>query len=140
MPTLAPGLVHEQSLLVTPALTVPRVSPALAQFADMPAVFATAFLVAFVEDSCIAAIRPFLGPGQHSVGTHVDLSHTAATPVGMTVTARVELVAVEGRKLTFQVACRDGREIIGAGRHERMVIDLARFEARVATKAANLPS
>jgi fluoroacetyl-CoA thioesterase len=137
---LAPGLVHEQSLRVTPALTVPRVSLDLAQFADMPAVFATAFLVAFVEDSCIAAIRPFLAPGQHSVGTHVDLSHTAATPVGMTVTARVELVAVEGRTLTFQVACRDGRESIGAGRHERMVIDLARFEARVAAKAANLPA
>lgn len=134
MPTLVPGLVFEQSLVVTPALTVPAIA-ALAQFADMPPVFATAFMVGFVEDTCIAAIRPFLEPGQHSVGTHVDLSHTAATPVGMTVFARVELVQVEGRKLTFQVACRDEREAIGGGRHERMLIDQARFEARVAKKA-----
>lgn len=136
---LVPGLVHEQSLRVTPELTVPHVNPALTHFADMPPVFATAFLVAFVEDTCIAALKPYLTEGQHSVGTHVDLSHTAATPPGMTVTARVELVAVEGRRLVFQVECHDGRESIGGGRHERSLIDLKRFDAKVAAKAANLP-
>ena len=138
MPELAPGLVYEQSIVVTPALTVPSVV-ALAHFGDMPPVFATAFMVGFVEDSCIAAIRPFLQPGQHSVGIHVDLSHTAATPVGLKVFARVELVRVEGRRLTFEVACRDEREAIGGGRHQRMLIDQARFEARVAAKTAQSP-
>jgi fluoroacetyl-CoA thioesterase len=135
MPALAPGLVFEQSIVVTPELTVPGVKM-LAHFADMPPVFATAFMVGFVEDSCIAAIRPYLQPGQHSVGIHVDLGHSAATPVGMRVFARVELVRVEGRRLNFQVDCRDEREPIGGGRHERMLIDQARFEARIAGKTA----
>ena len=138
-PGLVPGLTLEQDLRVTPELTVPRVNPALTHFTAMPPVFATAFLVAFVEDTCVALLSRHLGEGQGSLGTHVDLSHTAATPVGMTVTARVELLAVEGRKLTFAVACHDGRDAIGAGRHERMVVDLKRFDARVAAKAANLP-
>ena len=84
---LKPGLVHSASLTVDGSLTVPQVSPKLAAFADMPPVFATAFLVAFIEATCIEAIRPHLESGQHSVGTHVDVSHSAATPVGMQVKA-----------------------------------------------------
>ncbi len=103
-------------------------------------VFGTPAMAALVEAAAVNAVGDVLGEDQTTVGVSLDLQHLAATPVGMTVTARVELVAVEGRKLTFQVACRGGGETIGAGRHERMVIDLARFEARVATKAANLPS
>ena len=69
--------------------------------------FATAFLVGFVEWTCIEALRPYLEPGQKTVGVHVDLSHSAATPVGMTVTAEVELIAVEGRKLRFKCSSQD---------------------------------
>ena len=67
----------------------------------MPPVLATACMVGFVETTCMEALVPYLAPGQKTVGIHVDLSHVAATPVGMRVTARVELVAVEGRKLRF---------------------------------------
>ena len=101
----------------------------------MPPVFATAYLVAFVEWTCTQALRGHLGEGQLTVGTRVELSHVAATPVGMQVTAEVELVAVEGRKLRFRAVCRDEAELIGEGFHERAVIDNARFLARMHAKA-----
>ncbi|WP_341719196.1 thioesterase family protein [Micromonospora sp. FIMYZ51] len=109
---------------------------ALDAFADMPRVFATAYLVAFVEATCIETIAPALSAGQHSVGTHVDLSHVAATPVGMTVSAEVELIEVTGRRLRFRVTCHDDTDLICRGHHERHVIDLAKFNDRVTTKAA----
>src|SRR5437868_13465369 len=124
-PELKPGLRHVQSLLVDRSLTVPAVSKAFA-FDDMPPVFATAFMVAFIEWACIEARRPYLDAGERTVGTHVDVSHTAATPVGLTVTVEVELVAVQGRKLRFKITCRDDAGPIGEGFHERAVIDLAR--------------
>jgi fluoroacetyl-CoA thioesterase len=126
--TLA-GLTHSATIQVTPELTVPEL-PAF-DLADMPPVFATAYMVAFIETTCIAALKPHLAAGQHSVGTHVDVSHLAATPVGMSVTATVELVAAEGRKLRFKVSCRDDKDLIGEGFHERVVIDLAKFMTRL---------
>ena len=75
-----------------------------------------------------------LSPEQRTVGVHVDLSHSAATPVGMHVTANVELVAVDDRKLRFKVACRDDAEPICEGFHERFIVDGARFMARVEKK------
>jgi fluoroacetyl-CoA thioesterase len=125
------GLKHQQSITVTPDLTVPSVSPHFAGFQDMPAVFATAMMVAFIEDTCVAALKPHLLEGQRSVGTHVDVSHTAATAIGRTVTCAVELVAIEGRKLRFEVACRDDKGSIGEGSHERVLIDLNRFLAKL---------
>jgi len=124
-----------QSLKVDDDLTVPAVSPAFTGFGDMPPVFATAFLVGFIEWACVEAIRPHLDPGEHSVGTHIEVSHLAATPVGMAVTACVELVAVEGRRLRFQVSCHDSLDVIGQGFHERVVIEPAKFMARVEAKA-----
>jgi fluoroacetyl-CoA thioesterase len=100
----------------------------------MPPVFATAFLVGFVEWTCVVALRPFLSRDERTVGVHVDLSHSAATPVGMRVFATVELAAIEGRKLRFKVVCRDEAEIICEGRHDRFVIDESRFMARLARK------
>lgn len=129
--SLAVGLKHSQSVEVGADLTVPAVSKHLAHFQDMPPVFATAFLVAFVEDTCVAALKPHLASGQKSVGTHVDVRHTAATPVGRTVTCDVELVELEGRKLKFKVACRDDQGPIGDGFHERVLIDVAKFLARL---------
>jgi len=125
------GLKHSQSITVTPDLTVPSVSPHFAGFHDMPAVFATAMMVGFVEDTCVAALKPHLAAGQRSVGTHVDVSHSAATPIGRTVTCEVELVAIEGRKLRFKVACNDDKGAIGDGFHERVLIDLNRFLAKL---------
>ena len=133
-PDLKPGIRHTQTLRVDWSLTVPAVSPAF-PFDDMPPVFATAFMVGFIEWACIEALRPYLDASERTVGTHVDVSHIAATPVGLTVTAEVELTSVEGRKLRFKVACRDDKGPIGDGFHERAVIDLARFMERVAVKA-----
>src|SRR5262249_908270 len=101
-----------------------------AGFADMPPVFATAFLVGFVEWTCIEALRPHLAPEQRTVGVHVDLSHSAATPVGMKVTAAVELIAIDDRKLRFKVACRDGAKPICAVYRHRLSVEPARFRAR----------
>jgi len=131
---LRPGLRHTQVITVSEALTVPAVSTAFTGFADMPAVFATAFMVGFVEWACIEALRPYLAAHQRTVGTHVDMSHTAATPVGMQVTAEVELLAVEGLRLRFRVECRDSLEVIGSGFHERAVIDGDKFLERVRRK------
>jgi fluoroacetyl-CoA thioesterase len=131
---LRPGLRHAQAIIVSDALTVPAVSVAFTGFADMPPVFATTFMVGFVEWTCIEALRPYLAVHQRTVGTHVDLSHIAATPVGMEVTAEVELVAVEGRRLRFRVECRDSAEVIGRGFHERAIIDGDKFVERVRRK------
>src|SRR5262245_58034753 len=130
------GLRHSETIAVTAGLTVPEVSPAFGDFRDMPPVFATAFMVGFVEATCITALKPFLGAGQHTVGTRIDMSHSAATPVGMRVSAAVELIEVEGRRLRFKVTCRDDAEVIGEGFHERFIIDRDRFLKRVAAKAA----
>ncbi|MGQ0656105.1 MAG: thioesterase family protein [Betaproteobacteria bacterium] len=121
-------------MVVDAGLTVPSVSTAFGAFQDMPPVFATAFMVGFVEATCIEALRPYLAAGQHTVGIHVDLSHSTATPIGMTVTADVELIAVEGRRLRFKIECRDQTEAIGSGFHERAILDAAKFHARVEGK------
>lgn len=132
--TLKPGLRHTQSIVVDEHLTVPAVSRVFTGFEDMPPAFATAFLVGFVECTCIEALKPLLPDGAQTVGVHVDLSHCAATPVGMRVTAEVELVEVDGRRLVFSVRCRDEVDLICEGAHERAVIDAARFRQRLARK------
>ena len=128
------GITHSISLTVDDRLTVPAVSAAFPGFADMPPVFATAYMVGFIEWACIEALRPHLAAGLQTVGTHIDVSHAAATPVGMSVTAAVELIAVEGRRLRFAVACRDDAGPIGHGFHERAVIDPPRFLEMAAKK------
>lgn len=135
-PTLRPGLAHAETILVTDRLIVPEMANYFSNFAAMPPVFATAYLVAFVEWTCVRALADHLLDGEASVGTKVDLSHDAATPVGMKVAAAIELVAMEGRKLRFKVDCRDERDLIGAGVHERFVIDKARFLSRLDQKRA----
>jgi fluoroacetyl-CoA thioesterase len=133
---LRAGLRHRRSLNVDEGLTVPHVSAAFGGFRTMPPVFATAYMVALVEDTCIEALAAYLEEHERTVGTHVTMSHCAATPVGMQVTAEVELVAVDGRSLRFEVECRDDRELIGAGTHDRAVVDAARFLARARAKSA----
>ncbi len=133
--SLQPGIRYTHTFVVSAAKTVPALYPESDEFTAMPEVFATAFLVGFLEWACILAIHPHLDwPREQTVGTHIDVSHLAATPPGLTVTATVELVAVEGRKLTFDVEAHDGVEVISRGRHERYVIDRGRFDAKVAEK------
>lgn len=135
MKSLPSGLKHTSSIAIDEQLTVPRVSAALSAFADMPPVFATAYMVGFIEATCIEALAPFLDAGEATVGTHVDVSHVAATPVGMRVTADVELIEADARKLRFKVICRDDADVICEGFHERSVINRDRFMTRVEAKA-----
>ena len=134
--TLSPGLEGTFRYHVTDAKTVPRICEEAADFQMMPRVLATGYLVALVEWACIELIKPHLDwPAEQSLGTRVDLSHTAATPPGLTVEIRTRLESVEGRKLVFAVSAHDGVDRITEGRHERHVIDAARFNAKVDAKA-----
>ena len=135
--TLLPGLEATFRYVVPESRTVPRIYPEAPDFQVMPAVFATGYLVALCEWACIELIKPHLDwPGEMTLGTHVDLSHAAATPPGLTVAVRTRVEAVEGRKLTFRVSAHDGIDTITEGRHERHVIDAARFEAKLQAKRA----
>ena len=135
--TLKPGIRYQHKFVLPPTKTVPALYPEAQEFLVMPEVFATGFLVGFLEWACIKAVIPHLDwPEEQSLGTHIDVSHEAATPPGLEVTASVELIAVQGRKLTFTVSAHDGVDLISRGRHERFVIDKQRFDAKVAAKAA----
>ena len=135
--SLRPGLEHVLRFTVSESKTVPGLYPESPGFAVMPRVFATGFLVGLVEWACLELLAPHLeGPDEQSVGTHVDLSHAAATPPGFTVTVTVRLVALDGRRLRFEVSAHDGIDEITRGVHERVVIDTARFRASLAKKIA----
>lgn len=135
---LKPGLRHSGTIRVAAALAVPAQGRALGFPQEMPPVFATANMIALVEWTCVAALAPHLAPHQRTVGTRVEISHIAATPVGMNVTAEIELIEIEGRRLRFKVSCHDEAEPIGDGIHERMIVDHDRFMARLAGKQAML--
>lgn len=133
--TLRPGLEGVFRYRVPGSKTVPRIYEEAPDFQMMPAVLATGYLVALCEWACIELVKPHLDwPREQTLGTHVDLSHTAATPPGLTVEVRTRLESVDGRKLVFSVSAHDGIDAISAGRHERHVIDAARFAAKVAAK------
>ena len=108
--------------------------------AHMPEVYGTPFMIYLMEVAAERALAPYLPPGWTSVGVVVDVRHLAATPVGFTVTARAEVVASDGKTVTFTVEAKDGVELIGEGRHVRAPIELARFERGVAAKAARRQS
>jgi fluoroacetyl-CoA thioesterase len=131
---LKPGLRHSATIRVTDELAVPASGRLVGGIAEMPPVFATAQMIAFVEWTCVAALAPYIAPHQRTVGTRVEMSHSAATPIGMQVTAEVELIEIEGGRLRFKVSCHDEAEPIGDGFHERMIIDHGRFMARLARK------
>jgi fluoroacetyl-CoA thioesterase len=134
--TLRPGLEATYRYRVPESKTVPRIYEEAPDFQMMPAVLATGYLVALTEWACIELIKPHLDwPREQTLGTHIDLSHLAATPPGLTVEVRTRLEAVEGRKLVFAVCAHDGVDTIGEGRHERHVILAERFAAKVAAKA-----
>ncbi len=132
---LQPGLEHELRYTVPPDKTVPCLYPESASFRDMPQVFATGFMVGLLEWCCLELVKPYLDwPREQSVGTHVDVSHIAATPPGLTVTVKARLEEVDGRRLVFSVRAHDGVDLISTGRHERFIIDATRFNARMAKK------
>ena len=134
--TLRAGIKASFSYTVPDDKTVPHLFRDAAEMADMPEVFATGFMVALMEWTCLQALAPHLDDGEGSVGIHVDISHDAATPPGMTVTVDVEATEVEGRKVWFSVRAHDGVDQIGEGYHQRAIVDWEKFKARVAKKQA----
>ena len=134
--SLKPGLEYELVYRVPDSKTVPNLYPEAPEFQVMPRVFATGFMVGLMEWACLMAIIPHLDwPAEQSVGTHVNLSHSAATPPGLEVRAKVKLVQVDGRRLVFEVEGNDGMDTICKGTHERFVINAAKFVERVKAKA-----
>jgi fluoroacetyl-CoA thioesterase len=122
--TLQLGLEHELTFKITEAKTVPALYPESSEFKAMPDVFATGYMVGLIEWACIQAVNPFLDwPVEQTVGTHIDVSHIAATPPGLEVTAKVKLVEVDGRRLMFEVEAHDGIDLIARGMQERFVIN-----------------
>ena len=134
--TLKPGLSHTFQFRIPANKTVPHLFPESDLFRDMPDVLATGFMVGLMEWACVDALRPYLDwPAEQTLGTHVSFSHEAATLPGMTVTVKVRLTQVDGRKLRFEVEADDGVDIISRGSHERFVIDTARFREKIAKKS-----
>ena len=134
-PDLKPGVQFDFNYTVPKSKTVPRLYPEWLEFQDMPEVFATGYLIGLMEGVCQLSIKPFLDwPREQSVGTHVNFSHLAATPPGLTVRVHSEVVAVDGRKITFRASAHDGHDLISEGTHERVIIDAARFTQRLRSK------
>src|SRR5919197_3140033 len=134
--SLKPGLEYELVYPVPESKTVPHLYPDAPVFHVMPREFATGFMVGFIEWACLLCIIPHLDwPVEQSVGTRVDLSHSAATPPGMEVRAKVKLVEVDGRRLVFEVEARDEVDTICKGMHERFIINAVKFVERVKAKA-----
>ncbi|MGD0872916.1 MAG: thioesterase family protein [Bryobacteraceae bacterium] len=128
MANIAVGTVGEEKLLVTSEATIDFLGMEGAR------VLSTPHLIGYMERTSRNTVLPLLEPGHDTVGTHVDVSHLAATPLGMTVTFRAEVTGVTGRRVQFRVEAWDEKEKIGEGTHERAIIDIAKFATRLAEK------
>ena len=125
---IRPGLTGAAELTVAPEHTAARVG------SGEIAVLATPVMINLIEAAALGAIEHLLPAGHQSLGIRLDVRHFAATPVGLRVTATAEVTAVEGRSIAFRVEARDEREVISDGTHERVVVNVARFDARVQRK------
>ena len=125
---------HTFSFVVSQEKTVPKVYPESDLFCEMPEVFATAFMVGFMEWACMEALRPYLEEDERTLGTMINVTHQAATPPGMTVTAWVKCLEVEGKRTLWEIEARDEVEIIGRGTHERYAVNNDKFISRVNIK------
>jgi predicted thioesterase len=128
MADLKPGLVGEAVLVVQATHTASHLGSGGVE------VLATPVMIALMEEAARTSVDPNVEPGQMSVGVNLNVSHLAATPIGMAVNARAELLGVDGRKLTFKVEAYDEKEKIGEGNHTRAIINLERFMSRVHEK------
>jgi predicted thioesterase len=132
--SLRAGLEGRAELVVTEAHTAPEIGSGRIH------VLATPVMINLIEAAALDAVEALLPEGHQSLGTRLDVTHVAATPVGMRATAMARVVAVEGRKITFRVEARDEVDLIGEGTHERVVVNVARFDQRIAAKTARLKS
>jgi fluoroacetyl-CoA thioesterase len=125
---ITPGLIGTAEIVVAPDQTAPFVG------SGRIAVLATPVMINLIEAAALKAVEHLLPAGHQSLGIHLDISHFAATPVGLRVTATAEVLRVEGRTITFRAEARDEREPIGGGTHKRVVVSVARFDERVQRK------
>lgn len=128
METLKPGLVGERTLIVEERHTASHLGSG-----GVP-VYATPMMILAMEEAALDAVDRLLGPGKATVGYHLDVKHLAATPLGMRVTARAELLAVDGKMLSFRVSASDEAGPIGEGTHARAVIDTEKFRSKLEEK------
>jgi fluoroacetyl-CoA thioesterase len=125
---IVPGLIGTAEIVVGPEHTAPFVG------SGRIAVLATPVMINVIEAASLAAVEHLLPAGHQSLGIHLDVSHVAATPVGLRVTATAEVIGLEGRTIKFRVEARDDVETIGGGTHERVVVSVERFDERVQRK------
>jgi fluoroacetyl-CoA thioesterase len=125
---IKPGLRGSAELVVGEEHTAPSIGSGKVR------VLATPVMINLIEAAALAAIEHLLPPGYQSLGTHLDVRHVAATPVGMRVRATAEVIAQEGRTIRFRVDARDEKDLIGDGTHERVVVNVAKFDQRVQRK------
>src|SRR5271168_1103715 len=125
---ITPGLIGSAEIVVGPEHTAPFVG------SGRIAVLATPVMINLIEAAALAAVEHLLPAGHQSLGIKLDVSHTAATPIGLRVTATAEVLQIEGRTVTFRVEARDEFEPIGGGTHQRVVVSVGRFDERVRRK------
>ena len=125
---IKPGLKGTADLEVGEEHTAPRIGSGKVR------VLATPVMINLMEAAALAAVEHLLAPGYQSLGTRLDVQHVAATPVGMRVTATAEVLAHEGRSVRFRVEAHDEKEVIGHGTHERVVVNVAKFDERLQRK------
>jgi Predicted thioesterase len=135
-PILRPGLVETFTFEVPREKTVPFLYPEAPEFQAIPEVFATGYMVGLMEWVCVRALAPALEDGEGSLGTAINVTHTAATPPGSRVTVTATLERIEGRSLTWRVVARDELDVIGEGTIGRVVVRWDRFNQKLAEKAA----
>lgn len=132
--SLTAGLEQTLTYRVPLEKTVPHLYPEAVPFREMPEVFATGFMVGFIEWACMEALVPYLEEGERTVGTMINVTHEAATPPGMEVTVRVRCVGVDGKRTLWEIEARDELDLISKGTHERFTINLEKFTARLKAK------
>jgi predicted thioesterase len=125
---IEPGLQGTAELMVGDEHTAPRIGSGKVR------VLATPVMINLIEAAALAAVEHLLPAGYQSLGTHLDVRHIAATPVGMRIRAVAEVLSHQGRTLRFRVEARDERELIGDGTHERVIVNVAKFDQRVQRK------
>ena len=138
--TLKAGIEHELRFRVPDSKTVPALYPEASEFQAMPRVLATGYMVGLIEWACIQAVNPHIDwPNEQTVGISINVDHTAATPPGLEVCARVKLIEVDGKRLVFETELSDGVDNISKGTHERFIINAEKFNRKVRQKAG-MPS
>jgi fluoroacetyl-CoA thioesterase len=129
---IAVGTLGESTLVVADEHTAARVG------SGRIGVLATPVMINVIEAAALACCEHLLPPGHQSLGTQLNISHIAATPIGMMITASVSVTRVEGRKIFFAVVVRDALDVIGEGTHERVVVNVDKFDERVQAKIAKI--